>query len=358
MRGHRTRALDTNSGGSPRAHLRGPPPHRLGPRLIAGVVGRPHSTVHATLRRAGISRPPRPQREQVVRYEWPCPGDLLHMDTKRYARFTRPGHAKTNNRFTSGAQKRERVGYEFCHSIVDDHTRLAYSELHSDERSETVVAFTARALEFFAALGICPKRLMTDNAWVYVKNRQLAELWPHARSATSRPSPAVHRPTARSSASSRRWPVSGPTGSPTAPRPTARGPCHTGCATTTSSDPTHRGPAADQPCPRRLRSGQLARQLAARPLAGRAANAIEELGESVEQRLGRAAADGDAAALTRRETEVVRLVAEGRTNREIAAELFLSPRTVDMHVRNILAKLDCRSRVEASIKAGEIGLLQ
>jgi DNA-binding CsgD family transcriptional regulator len=109
---------------------------------------------------------------------------------------------------------------------------------------------------------------------------------------------------------------------------------------------------------RQAEAYRLARQLAARPLAGRAAGAIEELGESVEQRLGRAAADGDASALTRRETEVVRLVAEGRTNREIAAELFLSPRTVDMHVRNILAKLDCRSRVEASIKAGEIGLLQ
>jgi DNA-binding CsgD family transcriptional regulator len=103
---------------------------------------------------------------------------------------------------------------------------------------------------------------------------------------------------------------------------------------------------------------RLARQLAARPLAGRAAAAVEELGESVEQRLGRAAADGDGSPLSRRETEVVRLVAEGRTNREIAEELFLSPRTVDMHVRNILAKLDCRSRVEASIKAGEIGLLQ
>jgi predicted ATPase/DNA-binding CsgD family transcriptional regulator len=101
---------------------------------------------------------------------------------------------------------------------------------------------------------------------------------------------------------------------------------------------------------------RIARKLGARPLAGRAAAAIEELGESAEQRLGRGAADGDGS-LTRRELEVVRLVAGGRTNREIAEELFLSPRTIDMHVRNILAKLDCRSRVEASIKAGEAGLL-
>ena len=104
---------------------------------------------------------------------------------------------------------------------------------------------------------------------------------------------------------------------------------------------------------------RLARKLGARPLAGRAAMAVEDLGESVEQRLGSAAAaDGEGGPLTRRELEVVRLVADGRTNREIATELFLSPRTVDMHVRNILAKLDCRSRVEASIKAGEAGLLR
>lgn len=147
-----------------------------GPRLIAGVVGRPHSTVHATLRRHGISRPERPKREQVVRYEWPCPGDLLHMDTKRYARFRRPGHARTGSRFTTGAEKRTGLGYEFAHSIVDDHTRLAYSELHPDERAETVVAFTARALEFFAALGIRPKRLMTDNAWCYTHSWALSEL--------------------------------------------------------------------------------------------------------------------------------------------------------------------------------------
>jgi transposase InsO family protein len=147
-----------------------------GPRLIAGVVGRPHSTVHATLRRHGISRPPRAAREPSVRYEWPCPGDLLHMDTKRYARFSRPGHAVTGSRFTSGAEKRERVGYEFAHSIVDDHSRLAYSELHADQRADTVAAFTARALAFFEAHGMRAKRLMTDNAWCYTHSRELAVL--------------------------------------------------------------------------------------------------------------------------------------------------------------------------------------
>ena len=62
-----------------------------GPRLIAGETGVAHSTVHAILKRHGRSRTPRPPREAFRRYEWPCPGDLLHMDVKRYPRFRRPG---------------------------------------------------------------------------------------------------------------------------------------------------------------------------------------------------------------------------------------------------------------------------
>ena len=147
-----------------------------GPRLIAGVVGRPHSSVHRTLARHGISRRARPRREEVRRYEWPCPGDLLHMDTKRYARFSSPGHAVTGDRLSSGAKKRERVGYEFAHSIVDDHTRLAYSELHPDERAETVIAFTRRAIAFFEGLGVRPRRLMSDNAWSYTRSAGLRQL--------------------------------------------------------------------------------------------------------------------------------------------------------------------------------------
>jgi DNA-binding NarL/FixJ family response regulator len=78
----------------------------------------------------------------------------------------------------------------------------------------------------------------------------------------------------------------------------------------------------------------------------------------VTRRLGsHAAAETEGTGLTRRELEVVRLIAVGRTNPEVAQELFLSPRTVDMHVCNILRKLDCRSRVEAAHRASELGLL-
>jgi transposase len=147
-----------------------------GPRLIAGETGHPHATVWRVLRRAGISRPPRPPRELARRYEWPCPGDLLHIDSKRFARFISPGHAVTGDRFRTGAEKRLRVGHEFVHSLVDDHSRLAYSELHADERATTITGFVERGLVFYAAHGITVTRLISDNAFVYRKNRSLRDL--------------------------------------------------------------------------------------------------------------------------------------------------------------------------------------
>jgi DNA-binding CsgD family transcriptional regulator len=101
-----------------------------------------------------------------------------------------------------------------------------------------------------------------------------------------------------------------------------------------------------------------ARRLGARPLVERVAASLAALGERAERRLGRrAVAQAASGSLTRREVEVVRLVAMGHTNREIARELFLSPRTVEMHVGSILLKLDCRSRADAARRASELGLL-
>jgi Integrase core domain/leucine-zipper of insertion element IS481 len=142
------------------------------PRRIADEVGRPHSTVHQALRRGGCSRQPAPERPAVVRYEWPCPGNLLHMDVKQFGKFTDPGHAVTGDR----TKRSRRVGWEYCHSIVDDCSRLAYSELHDDERADTVTAFTRRALDWFLDHGIVAERVMTDNAFAYTKNRSLREL--------------------------------------------------------------------------------------------------------------------------------------------------------------------------------------
>jgi transposase InsO family protein len=69
-----------------------------------------------------------------------------------------------------------RVGYDYVHAIVDEHSRLAYVELHDDERAGTVTAFVERALAFYTGHGISARRLMTDNAFTYTKNRSLRQL--------------------------------------------------------------------------------------------------------------------------------------------------------------------------------------
>jgi transposase InsO family protein len=140
--------------------------------LIASEVNIPHATVSRALRRRGCSRRPRTPRDAVQRYEWPCPGNLVHMDTKRHARFVVPGHAVTGERTT----KSRGAGFEYVHVIVDDCSRLAYAEVHDDERAATVAAFTERALDWYLDRGIVAERLLTDNAWAYTKNRKLREL--------------------------------------------------------------------------------------------------------------------------------------------------------------------------------------
>jgi transposase InsO family protein len=150
-----------------------------GPRLVAGATGFAHSTVWKVLRRNGLSRRGGAVREPANRYEWPCPGDLLHMDTSRYARFLQPGHRVTGDRSQRSRRwmrPESRVGYDFAHAIVDDHSRLAYVELHQDEKAATVTGFLERALAFFAEHGITVRRLMTDNSFSYVRNRSLREL--------------------------------------------------------------------------------------------------------------------------------------------------------------------------------------
>jgi len=110
------------------------------PRRLAVELGRPDSTVDQVLCRGGCSRPAPSKRPPVIRYQWPCPGNLLYVDVKRFGKFEAPGHAVTGDR----TQRSRRVGWEYVHSIVDDCSRLAYSEIHDDERAATVTAFTRR----------------------------------------------------------------------------------------------------------------------------------------------------------------------------------------------------------------------
>jgi predicted ATPase/DNA-binding NarL/FixJ family response regulator len=116
--------------------------------------------------------------------------------------------------------------------------------------------------------------------------------------------------------------------------------------------------ARDEGLERLADAHRIAQRLGAEPLAARVAAAVTATGASLEDMLGsRAAARHARAGLSRRELEVMRLVAEGLTNRQIAERLVLSTRTVDMHVRSILTKLRCRTRTEAAGRAAQLGLL-
>ncbi len=131
------------------------------------------------LKRAGISRPPKPVKEPANSYEWPCPGDLLHMDTSRYTRFLQPGHAVTGESLAALTQLDEAADTSRLRLRARDRRRplrLAYVELHRDETAATVTSFVERALAYFKRHGVTPKRLVTDNAFTYVKNRSLREL--------------------------------------------------------------------------------------------------------------------------------------------------------------------------------------
>jgi transposase InsO family protein len=147
----------------------------LGPARLAGLVRRARSTVWKVLWRHGLSRRRRGQRHSFRRYEWSQPGALLHMDVKKLARFSVPGHRVTGDRSTKELHRG--VGYDHLHCVVDDHTRLAYVELHPREDAATNAATLERALRFFAQLGFDPpEAVMTDNAFVYVHGRRFHEL--------------------------------------------------------------------------------------------------------------------------------------------------------------------------------------
>ena len=205
----------------------------------------PHATVSRCLERRLLSRRPTPAKEEVRRFEWPCPGDLLQMDTKRFARFSTPGHAVTGDRSRSGAERRERVGYEFAHSILDDHSRLAYTELHQGRARpdrHRLRRARARLLRLARDRAQAAADRPTPGSTPRTANSRRCS--PSEGSDTARSRPARRRATARSSATSRRSSASGVSASATAHRGTARWPCHTGSSTTTTPGDTQRSGTA------------------------------------------------------------------------------------------------------------------
>jgi transposase InsO family protein len=139
---------------------------KLGPARIAPLVGRPASTVHRVLVRHGPGRlaaMDRPTGQAIRRQERARPGELVHLDVKRLGRIPHGGGHRVHGRATSTPRGRG-IGYDYLHSAVDDHSRLAYSEILADEHTCTGTGFLRRAQAFFAAHGVQVERVLTDNA--------------------------------------------------------------------------------------------------------------------------------------------------------------------------------------------------
>ncbi len=144
----------------------------LGPERIGARVNLASSTVHQVLVRHGLNRLDRMDRASgrvIRRYERAKPGELVHVDVKKLGRIPPGGGHRVHGRAATRAAKgrRGRIGYAYVHSAVDDHTRLAYSEVLGDEKGATAAAFWRRAEAWFRAHGVVVQRVMTDNAFAY-----------------------------------------------------------------------------------------------------------------------------------------------------------------------------------------------
>lgn len=150
---------------------------KLGPARIGPILQLPASTVHRILTRHGLNRlasMDRPTGTVIRRYERARPGELVHIDVKKLGRIPDGGGHRVLGRASARAANpasARTTGFDYIHTALDDHTRLAYSEIHSDEKAATCAGFLRRAGAFFAAHGIERiERVLTDNAWAYRKS--------------------------------------------------------------------------------------------------------------------------------------------------------------------------------------------
>ena len=159
---------------------------RRGPDWLGAELGVPPRTVSRILRRHHVPRlvecDPltgeviRASKSTAVRYERDRPGELVHMDVKKIGKIPDGGGWKAHGRQIgkTSAQKKARIGYDYVHSVVDDHSRLAYSEILPDEKGPTCAAFLLRAANYFTDHGITRiERVMTDNHFSYRKSTDM-----------------------------------------------------------------------------------------------------------------------------------------------------------------------------------------
>lgn len=155
---------------------------RVGPVEISSLVGVPASTVHAVLRRRGLNRLSHVDvvtGEPARRYEHPHPGSMIHVDVKKLGKIPDGGgwrtvgrvQGKRNRAATSGtahnAYRQPKLGHAFVHTVIDDHSRVAYAEIHDDETAITAIAVLNRAVDWFAARGVHVESVLSDNGAAY-----------------------------------------------------------------------------------------------------------------------------------------------------------------------------------------------
>jgi transposase InsO family protein len=155
---------------------------RLGPVAIADKLGLASSTVHAVLVRCRLNRLSHVDRvtgEPIRRYERDRPGELLHVDVKKLGnvpdgggwRYVGKSQGHRNRTATFVAQRDNRrparIGIACVHTALDDHSRVAYVEIHDDETAATAAGFLRRAVAWFAARGVIIERVLSDNGSCY-----------------------------------------------------------------------------------------------------------------------------------------------------------------------------------------------
>jgi hypothetical protein len=212
--------------------------HRAAPRALCGQqiakeTGVSPATVSRILRAAKLSRardldPPEP----VVRYERQTPGEMIHLDIKKLGRSEKPGHCVTGDR--TGQSNNRGVGWEFVHVCIDDHSRLAFSQILPDETAQSAVPFLRAAVAYYASLGVTV--VMTDNGSCYISHA-FRDACVQLGLKHIRTKPYTPKTTARPSASSRPRSGNGPTHRPIRPPPAAPLSCRSGYTATTGIDP-------------------------------------------------------------------------------------------------------------------------
>lgn len=230
---------------------------REGPVQLAARLGIAPSTVHRILtagRLHRLSYMGRATGEPLRRYEHPHPGSLVHVDMKKLGnipdgggwRYVGRRQGDRNRAATPGKPNSKwhspKIGDAFVHTVLDDHSRVAYTEVHDDGTARTAVEVLLRAVDWFAQRGVTIERVLSDNGAPY-----RSHLWGDTCEALSITPKRTRAPTgrrrmARSSVSTARWLTGGPTPAVTPANRNAETPSPAGSTSTTSTDPTR--PAA------------------------------------------------------------------------------------------------------------------